>query len=150
MDVLTNPRKPELYKVVEPEDIKEKTGLGYLHTIHCLGTGEILISSIGDSEGNAEGSGFLVLDSDFNIKGRWEKGPTAPFGYDYWYQPRHNVLISSSWGAPKILKHGFNPAHVAEGHYGRHLFVWDWTDHTLKQTIDLGPTGLIPLEVSAN
>lgn len=147
VDVGTNPKEPKLYKVVEPEEIAEKTGLGFLHTVHCLANGEILISAVGDSEGNAEGAGFLVLDSDFNVKGRWEKGPGAPFGYDYWYQPRHNVLISSSWGAPKVLSQGFNPAHVAEGHYGKELYVWDWTEHTLKQTIDLGPTGFIPLEV---
>jgi selenium-binding protein 1 len=31
-----------------------------------------MVSCMGDKEGNAEGSGFLLLDSDFNIKGRFE------------------------------------------------------------------------------
>lgn len=56
-------------------------------------------------------------------------------------------MISSSWGAPKAFCKGFNPAHVADGLYGQHLFVYDWPEGTLKQTLDLGNTGLIPLEV---
>lgn len=51
--------------------------------------------------------------------GNWEHpGEAAPFGYDFWYQPRHNVMISTEWGAPKALVDGFNPAHVKEGESG--------------------------------
>lgn len=42
-DVLKNPRAPEIAHVVEPEAIKEKTGLSWPHTSHCLGTGEVVI-----------------------------------------------------------------------------------------------------------
>ena len=42
-DVLKNPRAPEIAHVVEPETIKEKTGLSWPHTSHCLGTGEVVI-----------------------------------------------------------------------------------------------------------
>lgn len=61
--------------------------------------------------------GFLLLDGEsFNVLGTWEKkGQSTPFGYDFWYQPRHNVMISSEWGEPKSFLAGFNPAHVAEG-----------------------------------
>jgi selenium-binding protein 1 len=52
---------------------------------------------MGDEKGNPQG-GFLLLDPDFKVKGRWEKdGKGTPFGYDFWYQPRHDVLISSEW-----------------------------------------------------
>ena len=52
----------------------------------------------------------------FDVVGNWEKeGTSTPFGYDFWYQPRHNVMISSEWGVPNLLKNGFNPQHVAEG-----------------------------------
>lgn len=79
---------------------------------------------------------------------RWEKpGHSPSFGYDFWYQPRHNTMISSSWGAPLAFSKGFNPQHVAEGLYGRHLYVYSWPSGELKQTLDLGNTGLIPLEV---
>lgn len=61
--------------------------------------------------------GFILLDGQtFEVVGNWEHpGEAAPFGYDFWYQPRHNVMISTEWGAPKALADGFNLAHVAEG-----------------------------------
>lgn len=60
-----------MYKYVDPKEIAEKTGLGFPHTAHCLASGEILVSCLGDEEGNAKGNGFLLLDSDFNIKNRY-------------------------------------------------------------------------------
>lgn len=61
--------------------------------------------------------GFILLDGKtFEVVGNWEHpGEAAAFGYDFWYQPRHNVMISTEWGAPKALANGFDPAHVAEG-----------------------------------
>ena len=48
--------------------------------------------------------------------GNWEKpGDATAFGYDFWYQPRHNVMISTEWGAPKALANGFDIQHVKEG-----------------------------------
>lgn len=60
-----------MYKYVDPKEIADKTGLAFPHTAHCLATGEILVSCLGDEEGNAKGNGFLLLDSDFNIKNRY-------------------------------------------------------------------------------
>ncbi|MBA0681375.1 hypothetical protein Goari_023184 [Gossypium aridum] len=70
IDTQKNPKAPSLYKVLQPVDIIKKTGLAYLHTSHCLASGDIMISCLGDKDGNAEGSRFLLLDSEFNIKGR--------------------------------------------------------------------------------
>lgn len=70
VDTLKDPRAPALYKVVEPADIIQKTGLAYPHTAHCLASGDILVSCLGDKKGKAEGNGFLLLDSEFNVKGR--------------------------------------------------------------------------------
>ncbi len=82
------------------------------------------------------------------MKKKWEApGHSAPFGYDFWYQPRHNVMISSGWGEPEAFKDGFNPSHVNCGKYGRAIHVWDWTSHELLQSIDLGEEGYIPLEL---
>ncbi|NWV04882.1 SBP1 oxidase, partial [Ptilonorhynchus violaceus] len=91
---------------------------------------------------------FILLDgTTFEVKGNWEKGGKNPsLGYDFWYQPRHNVLVSSEWGVPKILARGFHPADVDQGHYGRHINVWDWSSRSLIQEIDLGK-GSIPLEI---
>lgn len=128
-------------QIVEPVDLYWKCGLANPHTTHCLGSGQVMISCLGDPSGNGKGKmtcrksvkfshyaglashllssagGFVLLDGQtFEVVGNWEHpGEAAPFGYDFWYQPRHNVMISTEWGAPKALCDGFNPAHVAEG-----------------------------------
>ncbi|NXT74651.1 SBP1 oxidase, partial [Zapornia atra] len=147
VDVGTDPRAPRLFKVVNPEDVFWKCNLGYPHTSHCLGSGEIIISALGDPAGNGKG-GFILLDGEtFEIKGNWEKGDKVPpMGYDFWYQPRHNVLISTEWGIPKCLGYGFDPRDLKKGRYGRHLNVWDWTTHTHVQAIDVGEDAA-PLEI---
>ncbi|XP_042026580.1 selenium-binding protein 1-like isoform X2 [Salvia splendens] len=148
VDTQKDPRAPSLHKVVDPKDISEKTGLAYPHTPHCLASGEIMVSCLGDEDGNAQGNGFLLLDSDFNVKGRWEKpGHNPLYGYDFWYQPRHKTMISTSCGAPATFTKGFNFEHVSDGLYGRQLHVYSWPGGQLKQILDLGNSGLLPLEV---
>jgi hypothetical protein len=71
IDTIKDPRAPALHKVVQPEDIIQKTGLAYPHTAHCLASGDIMVSCLGNKEGKAEGNGFLLLDSEFNVKGRY-------------------------------------------------------------------------------
>ncbi|GAX80193.1 hypothetical protein CEUSTIGMA_g7631.t1 [Chlamydomonas eustigma] len=144
VDTQSDPRAPKLNKVVEPQDIQEATGLAYLHTSHCLGSGEIMISAMGDKEGNPRG-GFLLLDQDLKVKSTWSQHETK-YGYDFWYQPRHNVMVSSEWGAPSSFTKGFNPAEV-EAKYGSSLYFWDWKERKVVQEVSLGQTGLIPLEV---
>src|SRR5215212_3509795 len=74
---------PKLHKVIEPEEIKAKTNLGAPHSVHCLADGNIMISMLGDGEGNGPG-GFLLLDQDFNIAGRWERAAEGMcFNYDF-------------------------------------------------------------------
>ena len=41
-------------------------GLSYLHTSHCLGSGEIMVSAMGDKDGNPRGN-FLILDQDLKV-----------------------------------------------------------------------------------
>ncbi|ARV57248.1 selenium-binding protein [Nostocales cyanobacterium HT-58-2] len=140
-------KAPKLHKVIEPEEIKEKTNLTAPHTVHCLADSHVMISMLGDSEGNGPG-GFLLLDSNFDIAGRWEhKAHGMHFNYDFWYQPRHNVMVSSEWGAPKTFYPGFDLNDVAAGNYGHQLHFWDWSKHEIIQNVDLGEEGLIPLEV---
>ncbi|KAB8320637.1 selenium-binding protein [Tolypothrix campylonemoides VB511288] len=140
-------KAPKLHKVIEPEEIKEKTNLTAPHTVHCLADSHVMISMLGDSEGNGPG-GFLLLDENFDIAGRWERQANGMrFNYDFWYQPRHNVMVSSEWGAPKTYYPGFDLKDVAAGNYGSQLHFWDWSKHEIIQSFDLGDEGLIPLEV---
>jgi len=140
-------RAPQLYQVIEPEEIKAKANLSTPHTVHCLADGNIMISMLGDREGNGPG-GFLLLDEGFNIAGRWEQTTQGmDFNYDYWYQPRHHVMVSSEWAAPKTFINGFNLDDVTAGKYGHHLHFWDWEKHAIVQSFELGEEGLIPLEL---
>ncbi|HET7034983.1 MAG TPA: selenium-binding family protein [Thermomicrobiaceae bacterium] len=140
-------RAPTMHKVIEGDEIKEKVNLSAPHTVHCLADGHVMISMLGDRDGEGPG-GFLLLDQEFNIAGRWERNATnMRFNYDFWYQPRHNVMISSEWAAPSTYRQGFNLDDVGAGKYGQRLHFWDWDRHEITQTIDLGADGLIPLEV---
>lgn len=147
VDVASEPRAPKLHKVIEAKEIQDKCGLSYLHTSHCLASGEVMISTLGDPKGNGKG-GFVLLDGEtFEVKGTWQRpGGEAPLGYDFWYQPRHNVMISTEWAAPNVLRDGFNPADVEAGLYGSNLHIWDWQRHELVQTLPM-KDGLIPLEI---
>jgi selenium-binding protein 1 len=107
----------------------------------------MMISMLGDAAGNAPG-GFLEIDSNFEISGRWEKSLDGMnFNYDFWYQPRHDVMISSEWAAPNTVKNGFKLEDVEAGKFGHHLHFWDWSKRKIAQSIDLGTDGMIPLEV---
>ena len=145
IDTATNPRKPELFKTIDGNEIKKKVNLTAPHTAHCLGS-EIIISMLGGAEGNAPG-GYLHLDKDFNIVGRWENDTTGMnFSYDFWYQPRHNMMVSTEWAAPNTFMPGFDLDDVGNGKYGQHIHFWDFKNRKIEKSIDLGAEGLIPLE----
>lgn len=138
---------PTLYKVIEPEEIRDKTNLSAPHTVHCLADGQVMISMLGDGNGEGPG-GFLLLDDNFDIVGRWEQSMAGvDYNYDFWYQPRHNVMISSEWASPSTYYGGFDLDDVAAGKYGSKLHVWDWDKHELLKSIELGDEGMIPLEI---
>jgi selenium-binding protein 1 len=94
VNVASDPRHPQIEKVIEPEEVVAKTGLTRPHTVHCMPGDNVVISMLGDADGNGPG-GFAVLDAKtFDVKGRWENGgPHPPLSYDFWYQPRIFVVI---------------------------------------------------------
>ena len=96
--------------MIEPDELIEKTGYTRPHTVHCMPGGNVVISMLGDRDGNGAG-GFAVLDAaSFELKGRWENGgPRPSLNYDFWYQPRKNVLASSEFGEPVAYEPGLRP-----------------------------------------
>lgn len=42
-------------QIVEPVDLYWKCGLANPHTTHCLGSGQVMISCLGDPSGNGKG-----------------------------------------------------------------------------------------------
>ena len=109
VNVADDPRRPRIEKVIEPDELVAKTGYTRPHTVHCMPGDNIVISMLGDADGNGAG-GFAVLDAKtFEVKGRWENGGETPrLNYDFWYQPRKNVLISSEFGEPNAYEKGFD------------------------------------------
>ena len=66
-----------------------------------------MLSMLGNDKGEGPG-GFLLLNNKFEVTGPWEANRDGmKFNYDFWYQPRHNVMVSSEWGAPNTVKRGF-------------------------------------------
>jgi selenium-binding protein 1 len=148
VNVADDPRRPRMEKVIEPEEVVAATGYTRPHTVHCMPGDNIVVSMLGDADGNGAG-GFAVLDAQtFELKGRWENGgDVAPLNYDFWYQPRKNVLVSSEFGEPNAYEPGFDLADVEAGRYGQRIHFWNLETRVLEQTVDLGEKGLVPLEV---
>jgi len=149
IDVATDPRNPKIDKVIEPSELYNM-GCSNPHTTHCLPSGQIMISCLGDGpEGNGKGSFVMIDGKSWKVVDTYAKEPEniPPFGYDFWYQPYHNVMISTEWGNVWALKDGFNPEDVAKGNYGTHLNIFDWKERKMIQRIDLGPDGVMPLEI---
>jgi selenium-binding protein 1 len=107
-----------------------------------------MISSLGDNNGDNLGQ-FLLLDKEFRTIGTWNsKEMATKFGYAFWYQPRHNVMISTGWASPNAVKHGFKPKHVAEGLYGNTVYVWNFEERRIIQSFELeGEDGMMPFEI---
>uniref|UniRef100_A0AC34QKV2 Selenium-binding protein n=2 Tax=Panagrolaimus sp. JU765 TaxID=591449 RepID=A0AC34QKV2_9BILA len=148
-----DPVNPKIDRIVEKEEL-DKFDVSFPHTSHCLGSGEIMISTLGDSKGNNKGDFLLINSKTFEVVGTWlnrEKKSTdklPQFNYDFWYQPNQNLMISTEWGTPNKIKNGFDVNDVEKGFYGNKVHVYDWSKKEHKQAITLeGPEGWLPLEV---
>jgi selenium-binding protein 1 len=148
LNVADDPRRPRIERVIEREELVRVTGLTRPHTVHCMPGEQIVISMLGDADGNGA-CGFAVLDArTFAVKGRWENGgPHPQLNYDFWYQPRQNVLASSEFGEPRAYEAGFDLDDVTAGRYGSRLHFWNLAERRIEQTLELGESGLVPLEV---
>src|ERR671931_1565743 len=78
LDVADDPRRPRIEKVIERDELVRAVGLTRPHTVHCMPGENVVISMLGDADGNGD-SGFLVLDATtLDIKGRLENGGRKP------------------------------------------------------------------------
>ncbi|CAI2352394.1 unnamed protein product [Caenorhabditis sp. 36 PRJEB53466] len=137
-----------LQTTVEPSTL-HGMDLSFPHTSHCLADGNIMISTLGRADGTPSGN-FLLLDGNtFKPKGTWPvDGKTVQFNYDFWYQPRRNIMISTEWGSPNNIKKGFDLWHVEKGLYGNSVHIFEWDSKKYKQRLTLPmPHGALPLEV---
>jgi selenium-binding protein 1 len=147
VDTKADPRRPELVKVIEPEELARRTGYVAPHTVHC-GPDGIYLNALGSTGGDGPG-GLFTLDHDsFEVRGRWERdrGPQH-LAYDFAWHLGHDVMVSSEWGTPNMVKDGVNPDLLLGGKYGHALHLWDLRKRCHLQTIDLGAQHQMVLEL---
>jgi len=147
IDTQPDPRNPRLTKVIEPEEVMKKTGYAAPHTVHC-GPDAIYINALGAPDGDGPGGIFMLDHDTFEVKGRWEKdrGPQH-LAYDFWWHLGHDVMITSEWGTPNMVKDGVNPELLLAGKYGNALHVWDLKSRKHLQRMELGPEQQMVLEL---
>ena len=149
LDTKPDPRQPQIVKVIEPEEVFNRTGYSRLHTIHC-GPEGIYVSGLGNPEGEGPGGVFLLDHNSFEVLGRWEvdRGPQF-LAYDFWWHLGHDTMITSEWGTPNMIENGLVPELLLNSKYGRHLHFWDLRRRKHQQSIDLGPEQQLVLELRA-
>eukprot|EP00922_Rhytidocystis_sp_ex-Travisia-forbesii_P061681 GHVS01091371.1.p1 GENE.GHVS01091371.1~~GHVS01091371.1.p1 ORF type:complete len:499 (-),score=63.94 GHVS01091371.1:1603-3099(-) len=142
-----DPLRPVVHKTILGKDIARKFNVTAPHTAHCLGSGEVMVSTMGDEKGNGRGAHLLLDGETFEPKGLWQEEKNLPFGYDFWYHPRQNIMVSTEWGAPNHFRKGFDATHFSKGYYGHSVHFFNWTSRKHIKSIDLEEEGLVPLEV---
>jgi selenium-binding protein 1 len=146
-DTKPNPASPRLVKVVEPEEVKGRSGYSRLHTVHC-GPEGIYISALGGAESDGPG-GILLLDHyDFSVLGRWEvdRGPQY-LAYDFWWHLGYDIGISSEWATPSLYEQGLRLEDVVNRRFGHRLHIWDLRRRRHLKAVDLGPDYQMVLEL---
>ncbi len=147
IDTKPDPKNPKIVRVIEPEEVMERTGYSRPHTIHC-GPEGIYITALGAPNGDGPGGIFLMDCESFDVLGQWEveRGPQH-LAYDAFWHLGYDTLITSEWGTPNMIENGVNPELLLGGKYGHSLHVWDLKQRRHKQAIDLGAEQQMVLEL---
>jgi selenium-binding protein 1 len=147
IDTAPDPRRPELVKVIQGEEVARKTGYVAPHTVHCAPDG-IYMNALGAVGGDGPGGIFVIDHDSLEVKERWERdrGPQY-LSYDFWWHLGHDTMITSEWGTPNMVKDGVNPELLLGGKYGRRLHVWDLRERRHVREIDLGAEQQMVLEL---
>jgi selenium-binding protein 1 len=147
LDTKADPRNPKIVKVIEPEEVKKKTGYSRPHTAHC-GPDGVYLNALGSVDGQGPGGIFMLDPEILDVKGAWEadRGPQY-LAYDFWWHLGHDTMITSEWGTPSMVEDGVNPELLLGGKYGHALHRWDLHKRRHQQTMDLGPEYQMVLEL---
>lgn len=147
LDTKPNPKRPEVIRVIEAEELAERAGYSRPHTVHC-GPEGIYVSALGNPQGQGPGGVFLMDHESFDVLGRWEmdRGPQE-FAYDFWWHLGHDTLVTSEWGTPEMFENGLIPEQVLGAKYGRRLHFWDLHKRAHLQEIDFGDKNQLVFEL---
>jgi len=146
-DTKPDPRSPRIVRVIEPEELAERTGYSRPHTIHC-GPDAIYVSALGSPNGEGPGGIFLLDHESFDVLGRWEveRGPQY-LAYDFWWHLGHDVAITSEWGTPNMIENGVVPDLLLGGKYGHAIHIWDLRKRRHLKSLDIGAENQMALEL---
>ena len=149
IDTKPDPRKPQIVKVIEPEEVATRTGYSRPHTLHC-GPDGIYVSALGSPTGEGPGGIFALDHYTFEPLGRWEVDRGSQyFGYDFAWHLGHDTAVTSEWGTPNMVEDGVNPELLLAGKYGHSLHFWDLRKRRHVQSVDLGAEYQMVLELRA-
>jgi selenium-binding protein 1 len=147
LDTKPEPRAPQIVKVIEPQEVCDRSGYSRPHTLHC-GPEGIYVSALGTPQGGAPGGLFLLDHDSFHVLGRWEvdRGPQQ-LAYDFAWHLGYDIQITSEWGTPSMIENGLVPELLLGSKYGHQLHVWDLRRRRHLQAIDLGAEHQLVLEL---
>jgi selenium-binding protein 1 len=147
IDTKADPRRPELVKSIDAATLAARTGYAAPHTVHC-GPDAIYLSALGGPDGSGPGGVFTLDHQDFDVAEAWERdrGPQR-LSYDFTWHLGRDVLITSEWGTPNMVKDGLSPELLLGGKYGNALHVWDLRRGRHQQRLELGPQYQMPFEL---
>lgn len=147
LDTRPDPRNPTLVKTIGRDELVAKAGYTSPHSVHC-GPDGIYLNALGNAEGDAPGGIFVLDHRTFEVKGAWEKdrGPQM-LAYDFGWHLGQDIVVTSEWGTPNMVKEGINPELLLGGKYGNALHVWDLRRRKHLQKLELGPQYQMVLEL---
>jgi selenium-binding protein 1 len=150
LDTGVDPRRPELVRTIEPEEVMGQGHYSRPHTIHC-GPEGLFVSALGSGsvDGNDGPAGIFTMDhSDFSVTGPWEIDRGSQFyAYDFWWHVGEGVLMASEWAPPRLIENGIVPEALLAREYGHRLHFFDLKQRRHIAEIDLGDQHQMALEV---
>lgn len=147
LDTKPDPTQPKVVRVIDPNELAERTGYARPHTVHC-GPDGIYISALGSPEGEGPGGIFILDHDNLEVLGRWEIDRGDQYlHYDFWWHLGYDTLLTSEWGTPRMVESGVLGDELLAGKYGHRLHVWDLYRRRHLQTLDLGADYQMALEL---
>ena len=147
LDVKPDPKQPKIVKVIEADELAEKTGYSRPHTIHC-GPDGIYVSALGNPEGDGPGGIFLMDHETFEVRGQWEiERGSQELAYDFWWHLGQDTVVTSEWGTPNMIENGIVPELLLGNKYGHKIHFWDLHKRKHAQEIDIGAEHQMALEL---
>jgi selenium-binding protein 1 len=147
LDTKDDPRQPKIVKVIEPEELAQRTGYSRPHTIHC-GPDGVYVSALGAPDGEGPGGIFALDHYTFEPLGRWEVERGKQYlGYDFAWHLGYDTAVTSEWGTPRMVESGVIPEELLAGKYGHSLHFFDLRKRRCLQTIDFGAEYQMVLEL---